>query len=229
MSIASAARTTYAAEMAHVTKRYGNVVVLEDLSYAFPSNEIVLVEGESGSGKSTLLRLLQGIEVPDYGDISLLGHPIPPSRSKQYGHLLRQVGIVFQDPLLDNNLTVTENATAIARINGRWNEDKVDDLDLLSFIFDIFEIERFADQPVHQLSGGQKLRVALARALMSRPRWLLLDEPTHMVDPTGKVGIYKQLKGLLEETNIGGIIVSHDIEARVVANNIVTIESGRIV
>jgi putative ABC transport system ATP-binding protein len=212
------------AALVDVSKRFAGTPVLESVDLELLAGEILLIRGPSGTGKSTVVRLLLGLDTPDSGEVWLLGHRLAALGRRSRSALLREVGVGFQDPLLDGARSVMENVTGLARINGRFDDRSPDDLERLARITDGFGLAGLLERGAGALSGGQKLRVALGRALLVRPRVLLLDEPTHMVDPAGKRSIYDELCSLVREAGIAALIVSHDEEARAACDREVVVE-----
>lgn len=216
------------AALVGVSKRFGHVSVLDQVDLSLHPDEIVVVSGPSGSGKSTLLRTLLGLEQPDEGEVWLLGEQIGALTRRRRTGLLREVGVGFQDPLLDNARSVLENLVALGRINRRFDDRRREDLERLAVVVDGFELAPLLDCQAAVLSGGQKLRVALGRALLSRPRVLLLDEPTHMVDPGGKGDIYRKLERFVRGERLSTLIVSHDDEARKICDRVLDVTGALI-
>ena len=215
------------AALVEVSKRFAGTPVLESVDLDLLAGEILLIRGPSGTGKSTVVRLLLGLDTPDSGEVWLLGRRLAALGRRSRSALLREVGVGFQDPLLDGARSVTENITGLARINGRFDDRSADDVKRLTGITDAFGLTGLLERSAGVLSGGQKLRVALGRALLVRPRVLLLDEPTHMVDPAGKRSIYDELSSLVREAGIAALIVSHDEEARAVCDReVVVVRKG---
>ncbi len=217
-----------AAELVGVTKTVNATSILDGVSLSVRTGEVVLIRGASGSGKSSALRLLAGIDSPDEGTVRLLGVDlagvVPRARSK----LIRdRVGIGFQDPLLDNALPVIENLYGLARVNGRFSEHRRADRERLAWLADTLRVAHKLHGLTAVLSGGEKLRLALGRALMARPDIVLLDEPTHMVDSAGKKALYESLAAIVAAEAVTVIVVSHDDEARGFAHREIIFDRGR--
>ena len=165
--------------------------------------------GPSGSGKTLTLHMIAGLLRPDYGFISLDGHPlvdtaknvfIPPQR--------RRIGYVFQDYALFPHLTVRQNLTfALRHAPSRYTQNPEKRLEAM---LERFEIAHLAEQYPARLSGGQKQRTALARALLSSPRLLLLDEPFSALDSLLRIRMRKETAALLQEYGIPLIMITHD-------------------
>jgi ABC-type multidrug transport system ATPase subunit len=232
MTAAGHPRTSLAASedtvaaLVGVTKRYGDTTVLDDVTLSVKANQIVVVTGPSGTGKSTAIRVLMGLETPDTGQAWLLGTRVDVVSGREKAALLRRVGIGFQDPLLDGARTVLENLTGLGRVNGRFDDHRTQDVLRLGEIADGFGLTGLLSRQAAVLSGGQKLRVALGRALVAKPEILLLDELTHMVDTAGKAAIYSQLERLVRATRIAALIISHDDESLAICDRLIDLSEG---
>ncbi len=208
-------------QIRNVSKSFGTVKALDDLSLDIQSNQFYALLGPSGSGKTTLLRLLAGFEAPGSGQILLAGKDIthvPPNK--------RPVNLMFQSYALFPHMTVRANIAyglemehlPRPRINARVDE-----------ILSVIELAPFASRKPDQLSGGQKQRVALARALVKRPQVLLLDEPLGALDKTLRSAMQMELKRLQHEVGITFVIVTHDQEeALVMADRIAILQDGKL-
>jgi spermidine/putrescine ABC transporter ATP-binding subunit len=204
-----------------VSKSFGTVKAVDDLSLDIAGNEFFALLGASGSGKTTLLRMLAGFEGPTSGQIFLAGKDVsnvPPNK--------RPVNLMFQSYALFPHMTVRGNIAyglemehlPRAEINARVDE-----------ILAVIELAAFADRKPEQLSGGQKQRVALARALVKRPQVLLLDEPLGALDKKLRGAMQLELKRLQHEVGITFVVVTHDQEeALVMADRIAILKDGRL-
>jgi molybdate transport system ATP-binding protein len=183
-----------------------------------PVDGITVLFGPSGSGKSTLLSVLAGLRRAESGTIRLGGQSLdglPPHR--------RGMGLVFQDARLFPNLSVRQN---IAYAWKRAPEHKRPDMEAVSKFFDI---AAFMDRPVTNLSGGEKSRVALARAVVSAPDFLLLDEPFAALDGARRRAFIQVLSDMHRNYRLPMMVVTHDIEdAAVLADHLVALENGRV-
>ncbi len=208
-----------------VTKRFGEVAAIEDISLDVEPGEVVVLLGPSGSGKTTLLRLIAGLERPDAGSIALNGNPVadpehgvwvPPER--------RRVGFVFQDYALFPHMTAWQNvAFALPHLSRRERRAQA------QAMLEQVGVSHLARRYPHELSGGEQQRVALARALAPRPRVLLLDEPFSHLDRGLRVRLRAELKGLLQRLGITAVFVTHDQEeAFEMGDRLVVLHRGRI-
>jgi multiple sugar transport system ATP-binding protein len=223
-----------------ISKRFGAVSVLDDVSLDVQGGEFVALLGASGSGKSTLLRIIAGLETPDRGDVHIGGRLAterPPAE--------RDVAMVFQHYALYPHKTVAENIALpleMRRLNG-WQ--RLPGLGALSrrarathqqiaadvrAAAAIVGIERLLDRRPNQLSGGQQQRVALARAMVRRPRLLLMDEPLSNLDAKLRTRMRAEISELHARIGSTIVYVTHDqAEAMTMANRIAVMVDGRIV
>ena len=216
-------RIAFAVE--HASKRYGNVVALDDINLAFAAGTTTALIGSSGSGKSSVLRLLLGLEWPDRGCVKADGHVLERS---QLLALRRRVGYVIQDGGLFPHLTALGNLALLPRHLG-WSTERIrqraEDLAMLTHLpHDV--LERYPAE----LSGGQRQRVALMRGLMPDPDALLLDEPLGALDPLVRHELQDQLKLIFDQLGKTVIVVTHDLaEAAWFAERLVLIRKGKVV
>lgn len=189
-------------------------------------HHVTALFGPSGSGKSTLLSIIAGIIKPDYGRIVIDGECVYDDKKRINRPIhQRRIGLVFQDGRLFPNLTVKHNLNYALRFN-----PKVKQQFKLEEIVDLLEIGTLLKQHPHQLSGGEKQRVALGRALLSSPRLLMLDEPLASLDDRLKSQILPYLKLVADQINIPMIYISHSKEEIMqITNNLVNIYLGKIV
>jgi spermidine/putrescine transport system ATP-binding protein len=204
-----------------LTKRYGDLIVLNNVSIEIAQGEFVALLGPSGCGKTTLLRSIAGFIDIEEGDISIDGRSmrgLPPNR--------RPVNTVFQNYALFPHLTVSQNVAFGPRRSGvdRKTVAKIVDEALATV-----GMANYADRFSSQLSGGQQQRVALARAIANKPKVLLLDEPLGALDLKLRKQMQIELKALQKKLGMTFIFVTHDQEeALVMADRIAVMNSGRI-
>ena len=205
-----------------VTKRFGSVTAVDDVSLDIQEGEFITLLGPSGSGKSTMLLLVAGFESLTRGEIYLDGQPMsgmPPHR--------RRLGIVFQNYALFPHLSVLENI-AFALRNLRWAKDEI--RARVSELLDLVRLDGYEERMPHQLSGGQQQRVALARALAFRPRVLLLDEPLGALDKKLREHMLGEFQRIHRTLGATMVFVTHDQEeALAMSDRIAVLDSGRIV
>jgi sulfate transport system ATP-binding protein len=208
-------------ELQNVSKRFGDVVAVHQVSFAVKEGELVALLGPSGGGKTTVLRMISGLERPTEGDIFIRGQRVNDLSVQQ-----RNIGFVFQNYALFKNLNVYKNIAFGLKIK-RWRrrEIRARVLELLQ----LFGLEGLEKRYPHQLSGGQRQRVAIARALAPQPTVLLLDEPFGAVDAKIRQELREWLVTLHQELSVTAIFVTHDQEeAMEVANRIGILSKGRL-
>ena len=205
----------------HLTKRFGDVTAVNDVSLEIKKGEFFSLLGPSGCGKTTLLRMLAGFEQPDTGRIFLDGEDItaiPPNR--------RRVNTIFQNYALFPHLTVWENVAFGLKIARRPPDEIRKEVGAM---LEMIQMSEHAHKKPHQLSGGQKQRVAIARALVNRPQVLLLDEPLAALDLKLRQHMLIELDLIHDEVGITFIYVTHDQgEAMSLSDRIAVMNKGRI-
>jgi iron(III) transport system ATP-binding protein len=205
----------------HVTKRFGDVVALDDVSLTLGDAEVLALVGPSGCGKSTLLRAIAGLHAIDGGSISLGERVvddgrivIPPER--------RRVGLVFQEHALFPHLTVVDNVAFGVR-DGDARLRAAEMLDLVG-------LGQYARRYPHELSGGERQRVALARALAPNPSLMLLDEPFASLDTNLRSRVRDDVIEILRSTETPAVFVTHDQhDALAVGDRVAVLRTGHLV
>ena len=205
----------------HLNKRFGSVKAVNDLSFRVKKGELFAFLGVNGAGKSTTISMICGQLTPDSGNIRVNGRDVKSEEQK----IKEWIGVVFQDSALDKPLTVKENLKSRAALYGIAGEDFEKRLQELIMIFDLQE---FIDRPVGKLSGGQRRRVDIARALIHRPQLLILDEPTTGLDPQTRKMIWNIIETLREEEGLTVLLTTHYMEEAASADYIVIIDHGCI-
>jgi len=204
-----------------VTKRYGQVIAVDETSFCVERGEVVALLGPSGCGKTTLLRLIAGFERPDAGAIEVAGCEVS-GRGSWVPPEKRRVGMVFQDYALFPHLTVAANiGFGLPR---RARPGRVSEL------LSIVGLDALGTRYPHQLSGGQQQRVALARALAPAPELVLLDEPWSNVDPSLRESLRAEVTEIIRPLGVTVVLVTHDREeAFSVADRIALMRDGKVV
>jgi len=208
-------------DIRNVAKSFGKNPVLRDISLQIAEGEFLTILGESGSGKTTLLRIIAGFESADSGRILMEGERLdvlPPYR--------RRVNTVFQHYALFPHLTVQENVGYGLRV-AKLPKDEI--AARVSEALAMVKMTAFAGSKPANISGGQQQRIALARALVNRPRLLLLDEPLSALDANLRRQMQLELKSLQREVGISFVFVTHDQEeAMVMSDRIVLLRLGEL-
>ena len=215
--------TTPAVECREVSKRYGEVWAVRDLSLSVDSGEILSVLGPSGSGKTTMLRVIAGFESVNSGEVHIQG-ALASSPSVHQPPERRQVGMVFQEYALFPHLTVSQNIEfGLRKLALSERRER------LSEVLDLTRLNGLGERYPHELSGGQQQRVALARTLAPHPVVVLLDEPFSNLDATLRLEVRREVEGILRESHMTAIFVTHDREeAFAIADRVAVVRDGHV-
>ncbi len=209
-------------EINSLKKSFGDVEAVKDVSFSVKEGELFSFLGVNGAGKSTAISIICGVLARDGGEVRVGGFDIDKDGDK----IKSLIGVVFQNSVLDRALTVRENLCSRAALYGICGRDFEERLKELSSLFDLCEI---MNRPVKKLSGGQRRRVDIARALLHKPRLLILDEPTTGLDPQTRKNVWEIVAMLRREENMTVFLTTHYMEEAAEADNVVIIERGSIV
>ena len=213
-------------DVKHLSKSFGDHLVLDDISEHIHPGEKVVVIGPSGSGKSTFLRCLNLLEIPTKGSITFDGTEITDPKV-DIDRIRRQMGMVFQHFNLFPNMTIRKNITLAPVQTGLMKQAQADQqaMELLRRV----GLEDKADSYPNQLSGGQKQRIASVRALAMKPKLMLFDEPTSALDPEMVGEVLDVMKQLAQE-GMTMVVVTHEMGfAREVGDRVLFMADGKIV
>jgi iron(III) transport system ATP-binding protein len=210
----------------HIAKRFGSVVALRETSFTIKQGEFVSLLGPSGCGKTTLLRLLAGLEQPDQGDIQFGQQTVfSAERNIHVSPMKRNIGMVFQDFALWPHLTVFENVA----FGLRARKKKQSLREKVEWALQKVRLAPYADRYPHQLSGGQQQRVSFARAFVTEPGLILLDEPLSALDAQLREELRAEFVQLVQELQLTAVYVTHDQhEALAMSDRIFILNSGQI-
>jgi lipoprotein-releasing system ATP-binding protein len=213
-------------QLEKITKRFGSLQVLKGIDFSVNKSEIVSIVGPSGAGKTTLLHIMGTLEYPDSGSVIIDSVPIRSLDQKKLALFRNQhIGFVFQFPQLLPEFSALENVMLPALI-GKRNFKKAEDeaRDLLHFLnLD----ERVYHKP-NEMSGGERQRVAVARALINRPSIILADEPSGSLDSKHKEELHRLFFDVRDRFSLTIVIVTHDKEVSALSDRIVTMKDGMI-
>ena len=213
-------------DVKNLSKSFGNLQVLSDITEHISAGEKVVIIGPSGSGKSTFLRCLNLLEEPSAGSITFDGTEITNPKAN-IDLIRRQMGMVFQHFNLFPNMTIKKNITLAPVRTGLMSQTEADELALQ--LLRRVGLEEKADAYPNQLSGGQKQRIAIVRALAMNPKVMLFDEPTSALDPEMVGEVLEVMKELASE-GITMVVVTHEMGfAREVGSRILFMDEGKIV
>ncbi|HRI11416.1 MAG TPA: ABC transporter ATP-binding protein [Verrucomicrobiota bacterium] len=208
-------------ELRNVSKRFGEVVAVDQVSFSVSEGGLIGLLGPSGGGKTTVLRMIAGLEIPTEGDILIRGKRVNDLTVQD-----RNIGFVFQGYALFKTMNVFENIAFGLRIK-KWAKHDIEAR--VAELLTLFGLPGLENRFPHQLSGGQRQRVAIARSLAPKPSVLLLDEPFGAVDAKIRQELREWLVRLHDELNVTTVFVTHDQEeAMEVCNRIVIFSRGRL-
>ena len=209
-----------------VTKRYGDTVALEGITLSVAPKEFVSVVGHSGAGKTTLLKLLLVEEKPTDGNVFFESIDVNDLPSSALHYYRRKIGMVFQDFRLIPNKTAYENIAFAMEAAGRSDEEIATDVP------HILELVNLADKATHfpdQLSGGEKQRIAIGRAIINQPELIVADEPTGNLDPINAYEVVEILKKI-NQLGTTIVITTHNKDVvDAIGKRVITIDRGKLV
>lgn len=208
-------------ELRNITKRFGDVVAVDQVSFTVADGGLIGLLGPSGGGKTTVLRMIAGLENPTGGDILIRGQRVNDLTVQE-----RNIGFVFQGYALFKTMTVFDNIAFGLKIK-KWPKNDIKDR--IAELMKLFGLTGLDKRFPHQLSGGQRQRVAIARSLAPKPSVLLLDEPFGAVDAKIRQELREWLVRLHDELHVTTVFVTHDQEeAMEVCSRIVIFSRGRL-
>lgn len=192
----------------NISKRFGELVVLDEISASFSSGQSYAILGRSGSGKSTLLNIASGLDIPTSGDVCYDSKSILSLSSDQRARMRNaRVGFIFQSHQLLPEFTVLENVAMPLFIRGVGQTEAYKNAE--NILSQVGLTARLSHRPA-QLSGGEQQRVSIARALVTAPEMVFADEPTGSLDPTTAAGVWSMIKEMTKDKLL--IVVTHDTE-----------------
>ena len=206
-------------EVNNLSKSYGNIKAVDNISFNVEEGELFAFLGVNGAGKSTTINMLCNITKPDSGDIKICGFDIMDIESK------KNIGVVFQGSILDDRLTVLENLKsrgAIYNLSKEYINDRINEL------INLLDLGEIINKKYKNLSGGQRRRCDIARALIHNPKILFLDEPTTGLDPKSRIMVWKVIDNLRKNANLTVFLTTHYMEETKDANRVVIIDHGHI-
>lgn len=195
-----------------ITKTYGSLYAADHVDLTIQPGESMILAGESGSGKTTLARIAAGMERPDSGSVLLDGRELAPTSWKRTFDNSVSIQYIFQDPYnaLESGFTVRKTLEETERICRRHGRETLSMEEALSFVDP--RLVAYLDRPVRELSGGQRQKVCIARALMPQPRILIADESTSMLDKQSGLEVFNLLNRIKKEKNVSVLVILHDVD-----------------
>ena len=209
-------------EISHLNKTFGEVKAVQDLSFQVRDGELFAFLGVNGAGKSTTINIMCGQLPKDTGSVYIGGTDLDTDPDS----IKRSLGVVFQNSVLDKDLSVRDNLQSRAALYGITGKDFKERLAELA---KLLEFENLLKRTVGKLSGGQRRRVDIARALIHRPKILILDEPTTGLDPQTRNILWKVVGDLRKNEGMTVFLTTHYMEEAADADYVVILDSGKIV
>ena len=207
-----------------LTKSFENNHVLNGFSMEMYQGENLVIMGKSGSGKSVMIKCLVGLIQPDNGFIEIMGKEISTLEDQELNHLRTEIGFLFQGSALYDSMTVRENLEFPLR---KHNRNQKDINTLVEETLDSVGLLDAINLMPEELSGGMKRRVALARALILKPKIIIYDEPTTGLDPITAKEIIQLMREIQQKYKTSSLIITHDIDcARVISNRMILLIDG---
>lgn len=208
-------------QIEHLSKSFGDVKAVQDLSFRVKEGELFAFLGINGAGKSTTINIMCGQLSKDSGSIMIDEHDL----DKNISLIKRKLGVVFQSSVLDSSLSVYDNLESRAALYGIVGKEFKTRLAELS---ELLEFKDLLKRPVGKLSGGQRRRIDIARALFHKPKILILDEPTTGLDPQTRKTLWNVIASLRKNENMTVFLTTHYMEEAAEADYVVIIDSGKI-
>lgn len=209
-------------EIKHLSKSFGDVKAVQDISFSVREGELFAFLGVNGAGKSTTISIICGGLMKDSGTVVIDGHTLDENTDQ----IKRELGVVFQDSVLDKSLSVKDNLesrAALYGIKGKTFENRLKELSVL------LDFEDLLKRTVGKLSGGQRRRIDIARALLHSPKILILDEPTTGLDPQTRRLLWSVISELRKKENMTVFLTTHYMEEAAEADYVVILDTGKIV
>jgi phospholipid/cholesterol/gamma-HCH transport system ATP-binding protein len=208
-------------------KSFGENQVLRGFNLTLYENENLVVMGKSGSGKSVMIKCLVGLMEPDEGVVEVLGQDISTLEQQELDHLRSDIGFLFQGSALYDSMTVRENLEFPMRRHKEKLGRITDTLPLVMEALENVGLAHAIDLMPAELSGGMKRRIALARALILKPKLILYDEPTSGLDPITSKEIIGLMRNIQRKYGTASLIITHDVDcARVISERILLLVEG---
>lgn len=206
----------------HLKKYYNDVKAVDDISFDVEEGEMFGFLGVNGAGKSTTIHMLCTLLAPTDGNIEIAGNVVGTDDNQ----IKKSIGIVYQANCLDEMLTVKENLMIRGSL---YENEKSKIVDHLDWVTQTLELEDILKRPFGKLSGGQKRRCEIARALMNRPKILFLDEPTTGLDPATRKSVWQSIGKLRKDSNMTVFLTTHYMEEAAKASHIAIMDHGKLV
>lgn len=208
-------------EISNLDKSFGEVHAVNDLSFCVKKGELFAFLGVNGAGKSTTISIMCGSLSKDSGTVIIDGENI----DSDMGKITRKLGVVFQNSVLDSSLSVKDNLVSRASLYGIYGKEADARIGELAKILDF---EKLMSRPLGKLSGGQRRKIDVARALLHKPKILILDEPTTGLDPQTRKILWEVIENYREKEGMTVFLTTHYMEEAADADYVVILDGGKI-
>ncbi len=209
-------------EVKNLAKSYGDIKAVVDVSFSVERGTLFALLGVNGAGKSTTINILCTILKKNSGTATIDGYNL----DDDYAMIKNEIGVVFQGSVLDGKLSVLDNLKTRGSFYALYGADLARRVDE---VVELFQLEELLKRPYEKLSGGQRRRVDIARALINRPKLLFLDEPTTGLDPQNRILVWDIINKLRQDTDLSVVLTTHYMEETVNADKVVILDEGKIV
>ena len=209
-------------QIEHLSKFYGDLKAVDDISLKVKKGSLFSFLGMNGAGKSTTINIICSILKKDSGKIYVNGYDL----DKDVNKIKEEIGIVFQNSVLDNDLTVYQNLKVRASFYGF---SKKEEKEKINNIVNLLQLNDILDKPINKLSGGQKRRVDIARSMIHNPKLLILDEPTTGLDPKTRLMVWNLINEIRNKTGMNVFLTTHYMEEAEESTYIVIMNKGKII
>ena len=209
-------------KVSHLTKQFKELTAVNNISFSVQKGELFGFLGENGAGKTTTINMLCTLLAPSSGEVSLAGYQL----GKEDTQIKQKIGVVYQDNCLDEILTVKQNLVSRGAL---YENDRRKQKENLERVCEILELKDLLNRRFGKLSGGQKRRCEIARALLHTPEILFLDEPTTGLDPASRQSVWEAIHRLRKELGMTVFLTTHYMEEAAKANHIGIMKKGQLV
>lgn len=211
----------------NLSKRFGDKVILDNISLNVKAGENLVVFGQSGSGKSVLLKCIIGLLTPDHGNIYIKGNDVTNLSQNKLNKIRRNTSFLFQGAALYDSMTVRENLEFPLKRNVEISDEAA--YEKVLYTLDLVSLKEAVNKMPSELSGGMKKRIGLARAIITDPEIMFYDEPTTGLDPISSKEISELILDLQKKLNMTSIIVTHDLNcAHIISDRIIFLRNAKI-
>jgi len=213
--------------ISHISKAFGDFVVLNDVSLTVNHGENLVVFGKSGTGKSVLLKCMVKLLAPDKGEVFIEGKNVHELSNGELKELRKNLGFLFQSAALYDSMSVRENLAFPLIRNFSFTKQEVEAK--VKRALEMVSLEHAIDKMPSELSGGMRKRIGLARSIITQPKLMLYDEPTTGLDPITTKEISRLIRDLQKELEMTSIIITHDLAcAQIISDRAIVLDQGKI-